>query len=148
MGRVPDADVERILEAVRKLDQIISGGAIVKMTTADGKETTATADGNGNFSFKDLPPGTVSVKVDASGYMVGGTSVDIRANDTSRPTIQINKRPKISLVKLQGNELKISKQVHFETDSAKILGDSNQLLSEVADAIVARAASVQIAAAL
>ena len=140
-------DVDCPLEALPKLGNIAGsvkdgesgsgvGGAIVKMTTADGKETTATADGNGNFSFKDLPPGTVSVKVDASGYMVGGTSVDVRANDVSRPTIQINKRPKISLVKLQGNELKISKQVHFETDSAKILGDSNQLLSEVADAIV------------
>ncbi len=110
-------------------------GAIVKMTLADGKETTATADGGGNFSFKDLTPGSVSIKVDASGYMVAGAKADVRANDTTRPTVTVAKRPKISLVKLQGNELKIMKQVHFETNSAKILGDSNQLLSEVADTI-------------
>lgn len=140
-------DVDCPLEALPKLGTIqgrvmdAEGGtgvaaAVVKMTAADGKETTATADGSGNFTFKDLQPGQVSLKVDASGYMVGGTTADVRPNDTSRPTIMITKRPKISLVKLQGNELKIGKQVHFETDSAKILGDSNTLLSEVADTIV------------
>ncbi len=140
-------DIDCPLEALPKLGNIQGSvkdaeggtgvaGAIVKMTTADGKETTATADGNGNFSFKDLTPGQIGIKVDASGYMVGGTTADVRANDTSRPTIMITKRPKVSLVRLQGNELKIQKQVHFETDSAKILGDSNTLLSEVADTIV------------
>jgi hypothetical protein len=37
----------------------------------------------------------------------------------------MNKRPKIALVKVQGNEIKLSKQIHFEVDSAKILGDSS-----------------------
>ena len=140
-------DIDCPLEALPKLGNIQGSvkdaeggtavaGAIVKMTTADGKETTATADGNGNFTFRDLTPGQLSIKVDATGYMVGGTTADVRANDTSRPTIMITKRPKVSLVRLQGNELKIQKQVHFETDSAKILGDSNTLLSEVADTIV------------
>ena len=111
-------------------------GAVVKMTTADGKEASATADGNGNFIFKDLQPGQVNLKVDASGYMVGGTSADVRPNETARPAIGLNKRPKVSLVKITGNELRISKQVHFETNSAKILGDSNALLQEVADTII------------
>jgi outer membrane protein OmpA-like peptidoglycan-associated protein len=139
-------DIDCPLEALPKLGQIQGlvkdaeagtgvAGAIVKMTTADGKEQTATADGNGSFTFKDLTPGQVSIKVDATGFMVGGTAADVRANDTTRPIVQINKRPKISLVKLTGNELRISKQVHFETNSAKILGDSNQLLAEVADTI-------------
>ena len=125
MGRVIDAEANTPVAA-----------AVVKMTTADGKETTATADGGGNFTFKDLQPGQITIKADATGFMVGGTSADVRPNDTTRPTIMLTKRPKVSLVKLTGNELKISKQVHFETDSAKILGDSNALLSEVADAIV------------
>jgi len=140
-------EVDCPLEALPKLGQLQGSvkdaeggtgvaGAIVKMTGADGKEQTATADGNGNFSFKDLPPGQVSLKVDASGYMVGGATADIRPNDITRPTISVNKRPKISLVKITGNELKILKQVHFETNSAKILGDSNALLAEVADIIV------------
>ena len=140
-------DVDCPLEALPKLGQLQGtikdsesgsglAGSIVKMTTADGKEATATADGNGNFSFKDLQPGQVSIKVDASGYMAGGTSADVRPNDTTRPTIMVNKRPKVSLVKISGNELKILKQVHFETNSAKILGDSNALLQEVADTII------------
>jgi outer membrane protein OmpA-like peptidoglycan-associated protein len=106
------------------------------MTLADGKEVTATADGSGAFSFKDLQPGQVSIKVDASGYMVAGATADVRPNDTTRPTISVTKRPKVAQVRLQGNELKILKQVHFETNSAKILGDSNTLLQEVADIIV------------
>ncbi|MEJ7735097.1 MAG: OmpA family protein, partial [Polyangiaceae bacterium] len=48
-------------------------------------------------------------------------------------TLSVNKRPKVALVKIQGNEIKISKQIHFETDSAKIMGDSNQLMEEIAD---------------
>jgi outer membrane protein OmpA-like peptidoglycan-associated protein len=140
-------DVDCPLEALPKLGNIQGsvkdaeggtgvGAAIVKLVGADGKETTATADGSGNFTFKDLPPGHVTLKVDASGFMVGGTAADVRPNETTHPQIMLNKRPKTASVKLAGNELKILKQVHFETNSAKILGDSNSLLAEVADMIV------------
>jgi outer membrane protein OmpA-like peptidoglycan-associated protein len=137
-------DIDCPLEALPKLG-VITGtvkdaesgaavaGAVVKMTDASGKESSATADGNGVFSFKDLQPGVVKFRVDAQGYMTHANETEVRANEEARPTLSINKRPKVALVKIQGNEIKISNQIHFETDSAKILGDSNQLMEEIAD---------------
>jgi outer membrane protein OmpA-like peptidoglycan-associated protein len=60
---------------------------------------------------------------------------EVRANEDNRVNITVNKRPKVALVKVQGNEIKIKKQIHFETDSAKILGDSNSLMEEIADVL-------------
>jgi outer membrane protein OmpA-like peptidoglycan-associated protein len=47
----------------------------------------------------------------------------------------MNKRPKVSNVRVEGKEIRLSKQIHFDTDSAKILGDSNSLMDEIADVI-------------
>jgi len=107
----------------------------VKITDGAGKDQTATADGSGTFLFKDLSPGPVVVRADAAGYFAHTQPVEIRASEDARPTVQINKRPKAATVKVQGNEIRISKQVHFETDSAKIMGDSNSLLEEIADVL-------------
>jgi len=63
------------------------------------------------------------------------TATGIRVPDEVMSALNAGKKPKVSLVKLQGNELKISKQVHFETNSAKILGDSNSLMEEIADVL-------------
>jgi outer membrane protein OmpA-like peptidoglycan-associated protein len=109
-------------------------GAIVKLTEASGKEVTATADGGGNFVFKDLPPGAVMIRAEASGYMPHvNPPLDVRASEDARPTLQLAKRPKVASVKIEGKEIKISKQIHFETDSSKIMGDSNALMEEIVD---------------
>lgn len=109
-------------------------GAVLKLVDATNKkELSATADGSGNFNFKDLPPGSYTVNVQAAGYLRHMHGVDVRASEDARPTILLHKRPKQASVKVQGNEIRLLKQIHFETDSAKILGDSNQLLEEIAD---------------
>src|SRR5205814_1537643 len=86
-------------------------------------------------TFKELPPGAVVLKSEAPGYMHHVDQADVRANEDNRINISINKRPKVAQVKVQGNEIKIMKQIHFETDSAKILGDSNTLMEEIADVL-------------
>jgi outer membrane protein OmpA-like peptidoglycan-associated protein len=112
-------------------------GAVVKTVDAAGKERTATADGSGTVTFKDLGPGTMKIRAEASGYMNHVNETDIRVNEESKLTLSLSRRPvgRESLVKVMNNEIKILKQVHFETDSAKILGDSNALLEEVADVL-------------
>ena len=112
-------------------------GAIVKTIDSAGKERTATADGTGTVTFKDLPPGAMKVRAEAGGFMNHVNETDIRANEEGKMTLSLSRRPapRDSLVKLTANEIKILKQVHFETDSAKILGDSNALLEEVADVL-------------
>ena len=139
-------DIDCAVEALPKLGGIAGtvrdgetgtavGGAVVKIVDAAGKEQSVTADGSGSFRFKDLQPGPMVVRAEASGYFAHAQPVEVRASEDARPTIQINKRPKSANVKVQGNEIKISKQIHFETDSAKIAGDSNSLLEEIADVL-------------
>lgn len=139
-------DIDCPLESLPKTGNILGivhdaetngpvAGAVVRLVDADGKETTATADGSGNFIFKELKPGAVVLKGEASGYMSHTSPADVRASEDARPTLTLTKRPKVASVRVEGKEIKISKQIHFETDSAKILGDSNSLLEEIADVL-------------
>ncbi len=111
------------------------GGATIKLIDSANKETAVTADGSGNFIFKELTPGAVMLKGEASGYMSHLSPAEVRASEDARPTVQLTKRPKVANVKVEGKEIKISRQIHFETDSAKILGDSNSLMEEIADVL-------------
>jgi outer membrane protein OmpA-like peptidoglycan-associated protein len=137
-------DIDCALEALPKLGGVAGSakdaegggavaGATAKLTDAQGKESTAAADASGTFTFKDVKPGSATLRVDAPGYMTHVQQVEIRANEDARANVQLNKRPKKANVQVVGSEIKISKQVHFETDSAKIVGDSNALLEEIAD---------------
>ena len=139
-------DVDCPLEAEPKLGNLVGqvkdgeggapvAGAVVRLTDAGGKSLSATADGTGNFTFKDLGPGAVTLNTEAAGYMRHIDTAQVRVSDDNRTNITINKRPKIQLVKVLGNEIRVSKQIHFETDSAKILGDSNSLMEEISDVL-------------
>jgi outer membrane protein OmpA-like peptidoglycan-associated protein len=139
-------DVDCSLEALPKTGNIVGtvkdaesgdavAGATIRLVDAAGREQTATTDGSGAFRFPDLPAGAVTLKVEAQGYMNHVNEADVRTSEDTRAALSVNKRPKISLVKVLGNEIKISKQIHFETDSAKILGDSNALMEEIADVL-------------
>jgi outer membrane protein OmpA-like peptidoglycan-associated protein len=110
-------------------------GAVVTLTDSSGKSTKATTDGSGKFKAESVPPGEVTMKVEAPGFMNNLSSTSVRANEDSKPTLSINKRPKNALVKIQGNELKLSDKILFETDSAKILGQSSALLEEIAEVL-------------
>jgi outer membrane protein OmpA-like peptidoglycan-associated protein len=111
----------------------VSGAKI--MLTTEGDMKTTTSDASGGFSFKDLRPATVTLKAEASGYMNHVQQQEVRANEDTRATLTMNKKPKTASVKIEGKEIKISKQIHFDTDSAKILGDSNSLMEEIADVL-------------
>ncbi|WP_437752773.1 carboxypeptidase regulatory-like domain-containing protein [Sorangium sp. So ce1389] len=139
-------DVDCSLEALPKTGNVVGtvkdadsgdavAGATIRLTDATGREQTATADASGAFRFPDLPAGAVTLKVEAQGYMNHVNQADVRTSEDTRAQLTVNKRPKVSLVKVQGNEIKISRQIHFETDSAKILGDSNALMEEIADVL-------------
>jgi outer membrane protein OmpA-like peptidoglycan-associated protein len=139
-------DIDCPLEALPKLGGILGtihdaesnapvGGAVVRLSDAGGKELTVTADGTGGFAFHDLAMGTVTLKAEAPGYMSHATPTDVRAGEDARMSLSLTKRPKVAQVKVLGNEIRISKQIHFETDSANIQGDSNALLEEIADVL-------------
>ena len=124
LGLVKDADTGAAV-----------AGAVIHLTDAANHDLSGTADGSGSFTFKDLPPGSISIKAEAPGYMVHAEQGDVQVQTDNRVTVSLNKKPKTPSVKVEGKEIKISRQIHFETDSAKILGDSNSLLEEIADVL-------------
>ena len=86
--------------------------------------------------MEGLQPGTVTIKADADGYMLHVQTVDVRAREDSKTDVTLFKRPKKGDVEIAGNEIKIKRQIHFETDSAKISLDSTSLLEEIADTMI------------
>ncbi|MBL9022166.1 MAG: OmpA family protein [Myxococcales bacterium] len=136
-------DVDCPLEALPRTGNIVGAvkdaggtpvaGAVITVTDATGNAQKATTDGSGNFKIEGLQPGEVSIKAEASGYMNNVSSSEVRASEDARTTVTMNKRPKNALVKIQGNEIKLGSKILFETDSAKIMGQSSALLEEIAE---------------
>ncbi|MBW2524583.1 MAG: OmpA family protein [Deltaproteobacteria bacterium] len=111
------------------------GGASIELTDAAGNVHTASTGTSGSFAFKDLAPGPAKVKAEADGYMLYVGDLEVRPRETTQVTVTMNKRPKIAQVRVIGNQIRLTRKIHFETDSSKIKGDSNALLAEVADVL-------------
>lgn len=110
--------------------------AKVEVTDAQGKHLEITTDAGGGFRFEGVTPGTVTIKIEADGYMMHVQTADVRPREDQRVEAIVHKRPKQGLVEIGANEIRIKQQIHFETDSAKIQGDSTGLLEEIADVMV------------
>jgi len=110
-------------------------GVSIKVVDTQGKEMGIAVDANGAFKMEGLQPGTITIKAEADGYMLHVEQAEVRAREATRADLQLHKRPKKGDVEIAGNEIKIKRQVHFETDSAKISLDSTALLEEIADTI-------------
>jgi outer membrane protein OmpA-like peptidoglycan-associated protein len=140
-------DVDCALEAAAKTGSISGktidsdtkaaiGNASIRVVDTQGKEIAITSDATGAFKMEGLQPGTVTIKADADGYMLHVQTVDVRPREDSKTDVTLFKRPKKGDVEIAGNEIKIKRQIHFETDSAKISLDSTGLLEEIADAMI------------
>ena len=140
-------DVDCALEAAPKTGSVSGkaidaeskapiGGAAIRVTDTQGKEVAITADASGAFKMEGLQPGSITLKADADGYMLHVQTVDVRPREDSKADLNLNKRPKKGDVEIAGNEIKIKKQIYFETDSAKISLQSTGLLEEIADTLI------------
>jgi outer membrane protein OmpA-like peptidoglycan-associated protein len=140
-------DVDCPLEAAPKTGSITGNAldseskapvanASIRVVDTQGKEVAITADASGAFKMEGLQPGTITIKADADGYMLHVQTVEVKAREDSRADLTLYKRPKKGDVEIAGNEIKIKRQIHFETDSAKISLDSNGLLEEIADTMI------------
>jgi len=47
---------------------VISGATVTLTNTGTGQTRTATTDASGNYKFSQIPPGTYSLKFEASGF--------------------------------------------------------------------------------
>jgi outer membrane protein OmpA-like peptidoglycan-associated protein len=111
------------------------GGARVKIRDTRNRELDLSADGTGAFRFQNVPPGRVTIIVDAPGYFTATQEFSIKPMEDTPARMTLNKRPAVPNVLLTGRELKLRKQVHFQHDSAEILPDSSAILEEIADVL-------------
>jgi outer membrane protein OmpA-like peptidoglycan-associated protein len=148
-------DVDCALEAAPKTGSVSGvaqdaeskapiAGASIRVVDTQGKEVAITSDASGNFKMEGLQAGTVTIKADADGYMLHVETAEVKPREDAKTNLPLTKRPKKGDVELAGNEIKIKKQIHFETDSAKISTDSTALLEEIADVLTRNACVKQV----
>ncbi len=139
-------DVDCALEALPRVGTVTGhvidadsgapvGAANVELTDALHRSLNLTTDASGSFHFERVVPGASTLKAEAPDYLFHTQAFELASREDSRVDLALHKRPKVSLVQLTPNELKIKQQVHFEKDSATILDDSSALLEQVADTL-------------
>lgn len=139
-------DVDCPLEATPRTGSIVGSaldattnaavaGVSLRVVDTQSKEVTIAADAMGNFRMDGLQPGTITVKAEANDYMLHVQQVEVRPREETRANMLLHKRPRNGDVEIAGNEIRIKRQIHFETDSAKIALDSTGLLEEIADTL-------------
>jgi len=114
---------------------VIAPGSDFRGTAPASRTETTGADGT--VTVTELLAGSYTVQAQASDRHMGGlpqpTLVNPRQNGSLDLTV--TRRPARPSVAIRGNLLTIARQVHFQTNSAEILPDSNTLLEEIADVI-------------
>lgn len=112
--------------------------ARVRITDKLARSLELQGDASGQFRFENVPPGRVTLAVDAPGYFTSVTEGNVQAREELKVRVALNKRPTVPNVQVLGKEVRLKKQVHFQNDSAEILPDSMALLEEIADVLKSR----------
>lgn len=102
-------------------------------------EQTLTTDAQGNFTVNDALAGAyvLSARQSANTMATTGVTATVSPRETANAEVRVNPVPPPAQrqVTLVGNRFNLRTQVHFQTNSAEILPDSNSLLEQLADAI-------------
>ncbi len=125
-GRVRDAETQ----------DAVPNASIKLSTGMAGGDLSLTSDSTGGFRFENVPPGSVTLAVDADNYLAGVQTGDVKVRQDNTIDVQLRHRPKTSLVNIGKTEITIKQAVQFATDSAIILPESFPLLTEVADVFI------------
>jgi len=97
---------------------------------------TAVTDAGGTFSLEGVTPGTYAIRAEAEGYLVKLDQVVVVADITAQPRLVLTEKPRNSVVDVRENEIVITRQINFVTNSAKIRPDAEPILIEVADVML------------
>jgi outer membrane protein OmpA-like peptidoglycan-associated protein len=108
-------------------------GARITVVDVLNRSLDLSADGSGGFSVGNVKPGNVKLTVQSQGYFTSSLEVQVEGRKEVQARITLNKRPAVPNVVVAGREVKLKKEVHFQTDSTEILPDSLGLLEELAE---------------
>ncbi len=146
-GSTADVVVDCPLTALPKVGSVVGhvkdadgGGGVanatVRLTDGAKHELTFSSDASGNFRGEQIAPGGASFTVEADGYLALVMPFDVKVRTENQVDLLMHKRPKNALVNVGANEIRLKQQVQFAVDSAVILPESLQLMSEIADALI------------
>jgi outer membrane protein OmpA-like peptidoglycan-associated protein len=110
-------------------------GKAVAATISAGEGKQVTADESGGYTM-ELKPGSHTLAATAEGYLRKEQIVTAAPGAPITADFSLSARPKTSLVKLAKKEIVIARQVHFATNGATILPDSQQLLDSIVDLLL------------
>lgn len=120
----------------------VAGVSVVIAPGSDFRGTpppsrTETTGSDGTVTVNELLAGSYTVQAQASDRHMGGLPQPtlVAARQSTSLDLTVTRRPARPSVAIRGNLLAITRQIHFQTNSAEILPDSNTLLEEIADVI-------------
>ncbi|MBN1654767.1 MAG: OmpA family protein [Deltaproteobacteria bacterium] len=93
---------------------------------------TFVSDEWGSFSYDQAPAGTYLARVTKEGFIDRSKQFTVEVRETARVEITLTEKPKLTMVTVEKEEIKISQQIHFATASAKIKASSFPLMNEIA----------------
>jgi outer membrane protein OmpA-like peptidoglycan-associated protein len=119
-----------------------SGGVIaaakVKIEDHAGRSLELNANNAGAFRFQNVPFGRVRISVEAPGYLLSVTELELKSAALEALRLGLNPKPKRPNVTVSPKELVLAKAVRFEPGSLELLPGSEALLEEVADVLRSR----------
>jgi outer membrane protein OmpA-like peptidoglycan-associated protein len=110
-----------------------AAGLTVALTDAKGKARQAATDAAGSFTFADVTPGSVKLRVSGGDYLATSKSGAVKAREAAQFSITVVKRPKNPNVKVAGSSIILSKRIDFEGNTAQIKEDSRAVIAELGD---------------
>jgi outer membrane protein OmpA-like peptidoglycan-associated protein len=110
--------------------------ATVRFVSSKGPIVEADPDPAGGYQAR-LPGGDYSVDVVANGFLSRPHQIQVQAGQVSSVDVQLHKKPKVSHVTLGKGEIILKGVIHFDTNNTEVKVDSQQLLDEVVDIMVA-----------
>jgi outer membrane protein OmpA-like peptidoglycan-associated protein len=108
-------------------------GASVTLRDPLGREVTLTTDANGSFHVDHVPPGTLTLIVEANGYLSHAEPAEVAPRAAMQLNVAVRRRPKTSNVTKVRNELVLRQPIRFAADASDPAPESLPLLEEVAD---------------
>jgi outer membrane protein OmpA-like peptidoglycan-associated protein len=114
--------------------------AVVSVFDSHGRKIALKSDEFGGFRIEKVPEGTVRVQVEADGYLLTVSELQLKARENLSLPLSIRKRPKAPSVTITSKELKPKRPIQFLFDSAELLSDSQILIEEIAEVLRSRPA--------
>lgn len=106
-----------------------------KITAIDplGRPLTLEADDQGGVAFANIPPGSLTLVVEAEGYLRATRKLEIQPKAEARADVAVFEKPKRSSFNVTAKEIQLKQPIEFAPGTAQLLPASRAVVDELAD---------------